>query len=75
MNILRPADYYNQNIGWKKVIIGSLKMTFILTLSISLDTHSKEKVLAAGRDYGVMNIKLDGEDIMLIEVLEKAAIV
>ena len=57
------------------MITGSLKMMFILTQSISLDTQSKEKVLAAGRDlvYGVMNIKLNGEDIILIEVLEKAA--
>lgn len=70
MNILRPAGYYSQTIGWKKVVTGSLKLTFILTQSINLDTHLKGKVLAASKDYdGVMDIKIDGENIMLTEVI------
>ena len=67
VNILQPAGYCSQTIGWKKVITGSLKLTFILTQSISLDAHLKEKVLAASKDYGVMDIKIDGEA-MLTEV-------
>ena len=72
MNILRPAGYYSQTIGWKKVITGSLKLTFILTqpINCNLDTHLKEKVLAASKDYGgVMDINIDGENIMLLEVI------
>ena len=59
VNIMRRATYgQNVRLGWKGVIVGSLKITFILMESIKI---GEETTPEAYRKSGVMSVQVDGD--------------
>ena len=59
VNMMRRATYgENVQLGWKKVITGSMKLTFVLVESIKI---GEETTPEAYRKSGVMSVQLDGD--------------
>lgn len=62
MNVIRRATYNGLSVGlgWKEVIIGSVKLVFILMEPIDL---SLDVLLETCAGTGVINIQIDGIDV------------
>ena len=59
VNIMQRATYgQNVRLGWKGVVPGSLKLTFILMESIKI---SADNIPEAYRKSGVMSVQFDGD--------------
>ena len=59
VNIMRRATYgQNVRLGWKGVITGSLKITFILMESIKIGEETSQEAYS---NYGVMRVQVDGD--------------
>ena len=59
VNIMQRATYgQNVRLGWKGVITGSLKLTFILIESIKIGADS---IAEAFKKNGVVSVQVDGE--------------
>ena len=59
VNIMQRATYgQNVRLGWKEVVPGSMKITFILMESIKI---SADNIPEAYRKSGVMSVQLDGD--------------
>ena len=59
VNIMRRATYgQNVRLGWKGVITGSLKITFILVESIKIGEDNMREAFKKG---GIMSVQVDGD--------------
>ena len=59
INIMRRATYgQNVRLGWKGVITGSLKITFILMKSIKIGEETSQEAYSK---YGVISVQVDGD--------------
>ena len=68
VNIMRRATYgQNVRLGWKGVVPGSLKLTFILTESIKIGT---DNIPEDFKKSGVMSVQFDGDVLYRDEDIE-----
>ena len=65
VNILRQAtcSSCNRCIRWKEVKKGCIELVFIITESVSLHAHSKERLLRACKDNGIISVQVDGDNV------------